>query len=54
MRNHGNDTAALELGCDYMHILITRDGFTEEAAAEEAAKYYDATQKELFDFWFNG
>lgn len=54
MTNHGGDTSALELGCDYMHILITRDGFTEEAAAEEAAKYYDATQKELFDFWFNG
>jgi hypothetical protein len=54
MANHGGDTAALELGSDYMHILITRDGHTEEEAAEAAAQYYDATKEELFDFWMNG
>jgi len=48
-----NDTSALELGSDYMHQCITRDGMTEEEAAEEAAKYYDATAKELLDYWFN-
>jgi hypothetical protein len=48
------DSSAFELGCDYMHQLITRDGFDEQAAAEEAAKYYDATAKQLFDYWMNG
>ena len=54
MAIHGGDTAALELGCDYMHMLITRDGMDEQQAAVEASQYYDATASELYDFWMNG
>ncbi len=46
------DSSQYELGADYMHILIVREGFTEEQAAEEASTKFNLTPKQLLDYWY--
>ena len=46
------DSSEYERGADYMHILIVREGFTEEQAAEQASTMFKLTAAELLKYWY--